>query len=562
MKIQLATFSLLLFFCASSAHAKLKAPPPAPLTPEQGALVHRAIAAEKITIAAIREHAPLVQTYIQRMGNNADLKTAPVSDQYMLERIDFGKHFYGQAYKNESADLGFLQASTRGLHDATHVAAFRFLSNGFLDMIFIDPSGFDEAHYQFSYVRRSFLGSIRTAEFDVYPKAHTGSGRFFGRIWVDDDSGNIVRFNGTYTGDKSFTGQRFFHVDSWRQNLQECIWLPVGVYVEESPRLRDEDDHTDFKAQTQIWGYSLKKSTHPADNESIRIDNVDDQSGAEDVGPVQARRAWIERAADNVIDRLTDGGLIAKPSEFDTILETVTNNLIIGNNLDLGGPVHCRVLFTTPLESMAIGNTIVLSRGLIDTLPSEAALAAILSFQLAHIALGHQVDTRYAFSDRLIFPDDAVLKRIEMQQTDVDNVAAATKALALLDGSIYKDKEDQAGLYFRQLEARTRTLTALNTPRLGDSLLNAQGLPWLHALTSKAPPLMMKNVDQLGALPLGSRLRINAWDDSVYSLNAKTTPIVNAREKMPFEVAPLYFTLATFAPSASQQHASVVRPSP
>jgi len=25
----------------------------------------------------------------------------------------------------------------------------------------------------------------------------------------------------------------YFHFDSWRQNLQPGVWLPVGVYVEE-----------------------------------------------------------------------------------------------------------------------------------------------------------------------------------------------------------------------------------------------------------------------------------------------------------------------------------------
>jgi hypothetical protein len=558
MKNQFASCCLLLVLVCADAHAKSKIPPPAPLTPEQTALVRRAIAAEKITISAIREHAPLVQTYIQNMGNDVDFNTAPLSDQYMLERVDFSKHFRSQTYRTDRESI----ATPRSLLGIQRLfGGFRFAADGFLDMMFVDPSGFDEQHYQFSYVRRSFIGSVRTAEFDVSPKAHTGSGRFIGRIWVDDDSGNIVRFNGTYSSsDEDGASRSYFHLDSWRQNLQEGLWLPVGVYVEETTN-RHDPGRMDFKAQTQIWGYSLKMPTHAAESETIRIDDVVDQSGAaEDLNPVQARRAWIARAADNVIDRLTEAGLVAKPSDFDSVLETVTNNLIIGNNLEMAGPVHCRVMLTTPLESMAIGNTIILSRGLVDTLPSEAALAAVLAFELAHIVLGHHVDTRYAFDDRLLFTDDAILQRIHMQQTDEDNAAAATRALVLLDGSIYKDKESEAGLYFVQLEARRKTLTALNAPRLGDSLLDAHGTPWMHALVKKAPPLAMKNLDQLGALPLGSRLRINAWDDSVYSLNAKATPLVNVREKMPFEVAPLYFTLTTYA-RPNTQHAVVVNPS-
>jgi len=42
----------------------------------------------------------------------------------------------------------------------------------------------------------------------------------------------VVRFNGTYTGgdmaDKADDND-YFHFDSWRQNLQPGVWLPVGV---------------------------------------------------------------------------------------------------------------------------------------------------------------------------------------------------------------------------------------------------------------------------------------------------------------------------------------------
>ena len=135
------------------------------------------------------------------------------------------------------------------------------------------------------------------------------------------------------------------------------------------------------------------------------------------MSPLQASRAWVAQAETNVLDRLVQAGVLAPPSDFDKVLETVTNNLIIGNNLELPDPVHCRVLLTTPLESLAVGNTILLSRGLIDVLPYEEDLAAVLSFQLAHITLGHHIDTRYAFNDRLLFPDEVTFQRITMNHS-------------------------------------------------------------------------------------------------------------------------------------------------
>jgi hypothetical protein len=277
------------------------------------------------------------------------------------------------------------------------------------------------------------------------------------------------------------------------------------------------------------------------------------------VSPLQAQREWISQAEENVLDRLTQAGLLAAPSDFDKVLEQVTNNIIIGNNIELAAPVHCRVMLTTPLESIAVGNTIILSKGLVDTLPTEEALASVLSFQLAHIVLGHHIDTKYAFNDRLLFPDESTFERIQMHHTDTDDTEAAKKAIVLLDKSIYKDKLGNAGLYFAQLQQREKELSALNTPRLGDSMLDSAGQPWLIAVQKRAPKLDQDKLDQIAALPLGSRLRTDAWDDKVYTLKTTAPVLLNARDKMPFEVTPVYYKLARYDQA---QSAAGTDPSP
>ncbi len=549
--------TLLLTLGVTSAQAKHKEKYAAaqPLTPEQNALIKKAIAAEKITIKSIQQKSPLVQTYIQNMKGDQKLYAVPVSDQYMLQRVDFSKSFYGKSYsagEASDANKGMFRGSLEAmglLSKSLLPGNVRYMPDGFLEMMFIDPSGFDQQHYDFVFVRKAFLGTIRCDVFDVHPKAGLGEGRFTGRVWIDDDSGNVVRFNGTYTGgdmaDK-LDDNDFFHFDSWRQNLQPGVWLPVGVYVEETSR-KDKEHPVSFKAHTQIWGYSLKVPTHQSDNESVKIDDVTDQSqNSDDVSPLQAQREWISQAEENVLDRLTQAGLLAAPSDFDKVLEQVTNNIIIGNNIELAAPVHCRVMLTTPLESIAVGNTIILSKGLVDTLPSEESLAAVLSFQLAHIVLGHHIDTKYAFNDRLLFPDESTFSRIQMHHTDLDDTEAAKKAVALLDKSIYKDKMGNAGLYFAQLQQREKELAALNTPRLGDSLLDSTGQPWLIAIQKRAPKLDQDKLDQIAALPLGSRLRTDAWDDKVYTLKTNPVPLLNARDKMPFEVTPVYYKLVRY----------------
>jgi len=549
---------LLLTFGPSAVQAKQKYEPPTPLSPAQAALVRKAIAREKVTVKEIEKHSPLVQTYIQNMRPDQLLYTVPESDQYLLGRVDFGKSIGDTAFEGTSASSkAFFKGSMKYVSGLSKAFKMQYISAGFMEMMFLDPISFDQQHYDFSYVRRDFLGSVRTLVFDVHPKPGTGNGRFTGRIWVEDQDGNIVRFNGTYTGGNADDdNSNYFHFDSWRENLQPNMWLPVGIYVEETQK---SDEHpVTFKAQTYIWGYSLRLPTHASDAESVKIDDVQDDSAQnQDLSPLQAERAWISQAEENVLDRLVQAGLLAPPSPFDKILEQVTNNIVIGNNIQLTAPIHCRVMLTEPLESLAVGNTIILSKGLVDVLPSESDLAAVLSFQLAHIVLGHHIDTRYAFNDRLLFPDSATFERIHMSHTDADNALAATKAVQLLKHSVYANQLAQPGLFLEQLVARSKELTALNTPRLGDSLLQADGTPWLSALMTGAPKLDMKKLDQVAALPLGSQLKINAWSDQVIRLNPTPSPIMNPRDKMPFEVTPVFFRLTRYqSPEAQQQTAA------
>ena len=63
--------------------------------------------------------------------------------------------------------------------------------------------------------------------------------------------------------------------------------------------------------------------------------------------------------------------------------------------------------------------------------------------------------------------------------------------------------------------------------------------------------LQPNNLTQIAALPLGSHLRINAWDDQVRFLSTKPEAILNASEKMPLELTPIYFRLSRFSNSGT-----------
>ena len=149
-------------------------------------------------------------------------------------------------------------------------------------------------------------------------------------------------------------------------------------------------------------------------------DAVDKSDDSQDVSPLQATRDWLTQAEDNVIDRLEEAGLVAPltPGGYETTgAGPDCDQLAVPNNLAFSYPVHCRVLLTDTVEATTVGNTILLSKGLLDTLPDEASIASVVSLELAHIALGHHIDTRYAFNDRLLFPDESTFQRIDMNHS-------------------------------------------------------------------------------------------------------------------------------------------------
>jgi len=544
------------------------------LTPEQAALVEKAIGREKVLIRYIQERTPLVETYIQNTRPDVKLYQVPIQDEYMLSRIDFGKGFFDKTYNPRvQAKHGFFKGSFsaitglgKSLGLDKHIG---YNPLGFTEMMFLDPRSFDTQHYVFNFVRHEFLGSVRTWVYDVHPANKVNeAGRFLGRIWVEDRDGNIVRFNGTFTHpNQEDTSRLFFHFDSWRMNVQPGIWLPVAVYVEETERV-EGNKSVGLKAQTHFWGYALKLPTRESENVSVQVDDaVDKSEDSQDVAPLQATRAWITQAENNVIDRLVEAGLVA-PLNTDgyetTVLDQIVVNLAVPNNLAFTDPVHCRVLLTTTVEATTVGNTILISKGLIDSLPNEEAIASVVAMELAHIAMGHHIDTRYAFNDRLLFPDESTFQRIDMYHSDHDNGEAATRAQQYLEASMYKDRLPTAALYWTQLAERGKVLHALNTPKLGDSLLKADGTPWMAELARSAPKINWDDLAQTPALPLGSCLKTDPWDDKVHMLNAKRYAPMNPRDKMPLEVTPVYFKLQRYelpkppapAPTAAQPAAT------
>jgi hypothetical protein len=496
--------------------------------------VDRVVEREHKFVETMQRMHPLAETYIQNLHEDSDRNVEPVNDQYFLGRVDLNNGPRDAVFQKHHK--GFLH---HALHPLSAALSTRFLPQGFAQMVILDPD-FQKTNYRFTFVRREFLGEARCIVIDVQPREKAPKGLFIGRIWVEDRDFNIVRFNGTYSGHSDHT--YYLHFDSWRFNLQSDVWLPSYVYVEESGTQRDRALYHDLylKAQTRLWAYDPEQLNREEEFTQIKIDNaLDDRPAAKDNAPVEAQRMWERMAEDNAIDHLQKIGVLAPPGDVDKILQTVVNNLIITNKLQIEPDVRCRVLLTLPLESFTIGHTIVVSRGLLDVLPDESSLAMILAHELAHIALGHHVDTRLAFNDRFFFADADAFQRLHFERNATDEEAADTKAMELLANSPYKDKLGNAGLFLKTLQAHSTVLTNLISPRLGSKMANGNTTR-MAALFNSAPTLEKQRLDQVAALPIGSRIKLDPWSNQLTMMNATPVALVSPREKMPFEVTPFF----------------------
>ncbi len=505
----------------------------APSTFDQ--VVDRVVERERAFNEQMRTLQPLVETYIQTLTPDHELGLVPSGDNYFLGRLDLQNGVEDHSYlEPPKGPHGFFARLTQPI--VPH-----FLARGFAQMAILDGS-FDRSKYDFSFVRREFLGEIRCLVIDVQPRKNSGNGRFVGRIWVEDQDYNVVRFNGTYG--PIHRPAHYFHFDSWRLNLRPGMWLPAYVYSEESHIDIGLTHDLRFKAQTRLWGYDLGHAARNAEFTQIVVDSpqsIHDQSEAtQDATPVESQRMWERQAEDNAIERMEKVGLLAPEGEVDKVLQTVANNLIVTNNLNLQPEVRTRVLLTLPLESFTIGHTIVLSRGLLDVLPDEASLAMVIGHELSHIALGHRLDTTLAFNDKLFFRDENTMSQLDFAHGPVEEDAADKKAMELLANSPYKDKLESSALFLKVLQARAPDLKNLIRSHLGNNLTDGKSSVRMAALLQSAPQLEMRKTDQIAALPLGARIKLDPWSSRIELVKTKPVALTSASEKMPFEVTPFF----------------------
>ena len=517
----------LIWLCAALCLAVPAAEPPRSDSGQElvDRLLDRVVAGERAFLERMRAYTPFMETYVQAAVDEAP--AGEVRDHYLMGKMQltanevYWKTFTAsEAFGKPSSKKRFLSSS----HG-------RFIPEGFVQMAFPDIYEFDRTTYAFEYLRREFLGEVRTLVFDVQPRKDIG-GKFVGRIWVEDRDYRIVRANGAYTAYGK--DEIYFHFDSWREEVEPGFWLPSFIYIQDEDLTGQVGAR--FRAQSRLWNYNQVRGDNLDELASILIeqeDEVSDADAGEDVTPLESRRLWERQAQQNVIQRLERAGLLSPKGPVDEVLQGVVNNLLAANGLSY--KVECRVLLSTPLETFSIGQAIVISRGLIDVLPDEASLAMALADELAHIVLAHPVETMYAFSDYTIFDDAQILSRMRMQRSAEERSAAGRKALELLERSPYGEQLGNAALFLDALRARAPMLPNLIEGNFGNALGSSQRMDRLQGLQTTAPE---GEEAPIAALPLGSRIDMDPWTNQVALKAAKPVELRTEQDRMPFEAGP------------------------
>jgi hypothetical protein len=505
--------------------------------PSDPNIIAFALRAEGAMRSALPDVTPVVEGYFQQFVPTEKPGYAALhGDRYVLGR------FYWSDGPRVLDLRGDLLEDEGG---AAKPVDGRPLLDGLLQLMVPDWEQLDPERYEYTFVGVVFLGAVRCVVYDVRPLNSAGNG-FAGRVYLEDKTWNIARFIGTNPRvDALFAALRGkhsrFHVDSWRVNVCNNRWFPAYAYVEEVAPLGAAEQPI-VKGQIRYWGYDRTGAQAQQKFVDVRID--ESPSAAEGrqqqwPSPQQSQRLFEHQAEGNVLARLTQARLLGVPGEVEKMLDQVVTNLVITNKLALAERVRCRVLLTTPIEAFMVGNTCILSRGLIDVLPNEAALALVLAHQLAHNVLGHRkIDTRLAFPDVLRISDAELEAKLRFQHTPAEEAAADAKALDLLEQSPYKPLMADGGLFMQALQARAGQLVALIHPTFGEHIADRRQQVRNHEMFRTAPLLDETLATQMAALPLGAKLVVNPWNGRIELFRSEPLAALAPYERAELAVTP------------------------
>jgi len=465
-------------------------------------VLRRIFKGEQDTMRRLRIYRPIVETYIQSLWPDTSAQI-PIDDLYFLSKLDISRHFF----ENDGLDRLFGKSEESGRIFVDNGQRQELYPTVFIRMLFIDPQDFDPDTYRLTYLQPATLGKLDCLVFEVVPVKNDAPHRFKGMVWVERTELRIVRVQGTFQVERVRLGQKLnpfrrsaafsIRFDCWRQVIAAGLWAPAYVAIDDNIPWKaiGGDGTTDvhYRGYTFVWGYSHLGSFQ---NQHLQEDAADEDY-------------------DRVVAALQRDGLLGTPGNVEQSLNSIVEEIVRSSNLDLP-PIRCRVLLTTPVELFHSGNTIIVSRGLLDIVPDKVTLAVLLTHELAHMFLETSASAPFEYTRSLFDydgPEEFSGLVAARHSEDAEN-AAAMKTCELLKDSPYLAGMDGALAFALQLASQSSQVTNLTRARFGAGLVESGHS--IHKLQSCFPS--GQGTVQAPTLRLSGAYTVDAWTGKLRSV--------------------------------------------
>jgi len=162
--------------------------------------------------------------------------------------------------------------------------------------------------------------------------------------------------------------------------------------------------------------------------------------------------------------------------------------------------------------------------------------------------------------------DDAqAMEQFLFERVPEEESVADARAVQLLQNSPYKDDLAKAGLYLKAMQAHADDFQALIRPHFGNDPERGDVSMRMTPLVESAPELQPLAVEQIAALPLSGRVKLDPWSAKIELMNQARPALLSASEKLPFQLTPLRPYLARYEDAEARKvakEAQAVPPAP
>jgi hypothetical protein len=475
-------------------------------------------------------HGFLIDAYSQYLGPTSEV----LSDSWTLARLSGSANGLTLTElplplshpPSLSATAGKQKAGWFRSKAKSSVSEPRLRPEGVAPMIYLDSAGIGADRYVFQYLGTETLGGFRTWTFLLKPRPSAGPGAFSGKIWVVDH--DIVRFTGSFIAASPRQKGGYVSFDSARFKGANGHWLPWKTYLDETAAPPSAPGIA-MRARIGVWGFD-SQDRGILGMAGIKADETVDTTHAAEMQSI-SEDVYLE-AENNLLRWLVGVGFLAPGGKFERdVCDPIIDDILTANNITLDRPLTCRILLTAPAETVLFESVIGVSRTVFDLAPNTATVAVLIAREvaLAKIRSSH-LDLAWGRPNILMGRDEReLISVLAAAPTQVERDQADDLALEyVMRLKSYKRQDlETAAIFLYTASEACKTKPALLTPRFGDGLPGCGREARINRMALAAPPGSESNP----AMYVGSRTKINPWDDSVGRVTAQ-------RENAPFRIIP------------------------